>query len=107
MVARRCDLASEHGQAYRSVNKHERKHEEPGAPEHKGEARMGCGCLLDGDRERDHVGPKRDRQRSEGSGEDECNHVEWRLVLATANAYRQCDRGSRANDRTDEQVWPL
>src|ERR1700722_4180663 len=59
----RPDLAPEHGVADGGVDQHQLKDEQAFAPEHEGETGMRRRRLLDCDRERNHVGPERDRQR--------------------------------------------
>src|SRR5271166_4326012 len=76
-------FASEHGEADRGVEEHDWKGENPFAAEYEGETRMRGGGLLDGDRERDHVGPGGDRQRAERREKDQHDLRERHIVFAT------------------------
>src|ERR1700730_17779419 len=71
VVRVRLDLAAEHPVADRRVDEHEGKDEKAFSPEHERETRMRCRGLIDGDRERDHIGPERDRERAECRRENE------------------------------------
>src|SRR5438093_10668046 len=88
------DLAAKDAIADYRVDQHQREYEETLAPEHEGEAGMGCGGFLNGDRERNHVGPERDRQGAERSRENQSDHVERHSIPATPNA-----RGRRSEER--------
>src|SRR6266436_6379290 len=70
VAGRRADLASEDAQADRGVDEHQGEDEEARTPEHEGKAGMRRRGVGDRDRERDHVGPERDRERTEGGRED-------------------------------------
>src|SRR5271165_7261947 len=91
MVGRWPDLSPEDAVADHGVEQHQWEDEETLAPEHEGETGMrGC-SFFDGDRERDHVRPKRDRQRAKRGHENERDHVEWhpsrrRRTLAAATS---------------------
>src|SRR5271166_279803 len=96
------DLVADHG-----VDQHQREDEETLSPKHESETGMGCGSLLDRDRERDHVGPERDRQRANRGREDECHHVVRHCIPATPYAFGRHDRGDDADRRKDKQIRPL
>src|SRR5260221_10978035 len=64
MFACMSDLSEKDAVVDHGVEQHQREDEKALAPEHEGKARMRRGSLVDGDRERNHVGPERDRQRA-------------------------------------------
>src|ERR1700720_2614038 len=92
VVRARLDLAAEHPVADRRIDEHEGKDEKAFSPEHERETRMRCRGLIDGDRERDYVGPERDRERAECRREYEHTHIERRAITAAADAYSEDDR---------------
>src|SRR5438270_14065209 len=92
MTRRWFYLASKDAVADRGVEQHQREDEKTLAPEHEGETGMRCGGFFDRDRERDHVGPERDRQSAERRHENERDHVERHSVAAAANARGRQER---------------
>src|SRR6266849_450037 len=107
MSCRWSDLASKDGVADGGVEQHQREDENTRSPEHECETGMGCGSFVDGDRERDHVRPERDRQGPERCRENERDHVEWCSVLATLNACGRHERRDDTDRREDKQIRPL
>src|ERR1700730_2806590 len=101
------NLASKDGVADGGVEQHQREDEQTLAPEHEGKARMRRGSLVDRDRERDHVGPERDRQGAKRRQEDQCGRVERPSVPAAADAGGQHERGQRTDRRKNEQIRPV
>src|SRR6516225_7766837 len=85
MVTGWPDLAPEDAVADHGVKQHQWEDEETLSPEHEGETGMGRCGFFDRDRERDHVGPERDRQSAERRREDQGDHIEWHSIPATPN----------------------
>jgi len=107
VIRRYSDLASEDAQADRRVEQHEWEDEKPFTPEHERKAGVrGCG-VRDGDGERDHVRPERDRERPECRHENESHHDEGWSVLTAANACGEHDRGKGADDGENKQIGSL
>src|SRR5277367_1566956 len=104
VVGGRPDLASEDTVADDGVEQHQREDEEALAPEHEGETGMGCGGFFDRDRERDHVGPERDRQGAERRCENQRDHVIWHFIPATPYALGGHERRDDADRREDKQI---
>src|SRR6266436_433892 len=99
VVRSRLDLAAEHAVAYRCIAEHEGKDEKAFSPEHERETRMRCRGLVDGDRERNHVGPERSRERTECRSENERAHVERRAVATASDACSEDDRRRGGDQR--------
>src|SRR5260370_20000706 len=107
VIRRYSDLASEDAQADRSVEQDEWEAEKPFTPDHEGKAGVRGRGVRDGDGERDHVRPERDRERPECRYENESHHDEGHTVLTMADACGEHNYGKRAEDGENEQVWPL
>src|SRR5580704_10286039 len=107
VIGVRPNPASEHAVVGCGVEQHQREHEEAGAPEHERQARMRRGCVLDRDRERNHVRPKRESERAEGGGKDDGDNAKRRLVAAPLEARSQEDRGYDSDGGENEEIRSL
>ena len=100
------DLASEDAVADERVEQHQWK-DDHASPEHEHETGLRRGRFVDGDDERDDVGPERQRESAECRHEDQCDHVERPMVIVTQDAEREHCCGDRANCREYEQIRPI
>src|SRR6516165_6123806 len=107
MPGRWFNFSSEDAVADDGVKQHQREDEETRTPEHEGEAGMRCRGFLDRDRERDHVGPERNRESAERRRENQRDHVVWHPVPAAADALGRHECGDDTDRWEEEQVRPL
>src|SRR5882762_2577350 len=100
------DLASEHGIIDQRVEQHQWK-DDHASPEHEHETGLRRGRFVDGDDERDDVGPERQRESAECRHEDQCDHVERPMVIVIQDAEPEYCCGDSANRREYEQMRPI
>src|SRR5499427_5550391 len=107
VACRRAYLSPENAVADDGVEQHQREDEQALAPKHEGEAGVRRRGFLDRDRERDHVGPERDRQRAKRRRKDEGDHVVRNTIAAAPNAFGRYERRDHADRGENKQIRPL
>src|SRR6266851_4801673 len=107
VVSGRCfHLASEDAVAEERVEQHQRE-DDHASPEHERKTGLRGGSFVDGDDERNDVGPEGQRESAECRHENQRDHVERPMVIATQDAEREHDRGDPANRRECEEIRPI
>src|ERR1700731_804132 len=104
----RSDLASEDAVTYECVEQHQGE-DDHASPEHERKTGLRRGRLVDRNYERDHVGPKGQRQSGKCRREDHRDHVERPTVVVAEDAeckHDCCDHTNRGKYEEIRSIDP-